>query len=63
MTLIDYYNRKIPDYYPTMAQDGYRPHEILAAVRSQILSDYWERSTRDADEPAEVHITSEVKTK
>ena len=63
MTINDYQKRKIPEYYPTMAQDGYRPHEILAAARRQMLSDYWGEGTRDADESVNVHITSEVNTK
>ena len=25
-------NRQIPDYYPTMYQDGYKPYEILEAA-------------------------------
>ena len=63
MMLTDYYNRKIPDYYPTMYQDGFTPTEIRMAVHRKMFSDYWERRTRDADEPTEIHITSEVKTK
>ena len=60
MTLNEYQNRKTPDYYPTMAQDGFTPHEILAAVHKKMVE---ESRARDADKPTEIHITSEVKTK
>ncbi len=60
MTLNEFWNRKTPDYYPTMAQDGFSPHEILAAVHKKMVE---ESRARNADEPAEIHITSEVITK
>ena len=28
MTLFDYYNSRLPDYYDTMYQDGYTPQEV-----------------------------------
>lgn len=34
MTLSDYYNRNLPDYYPTMYQDGYEPWQIMQAFRN-----------------------------
>ena len=54
MTLSDYYNRQVPDYYPTMYLDGYTPQQILMAKRIQML----QSQTVD-----EVKITSEVKIK
>lgn len=63
MTTNDFQQEKIPEYYKTMARDGFTPHEILAAARRQMISDYWGDRTRDADEPTEIHITSEVNTK
>ena len=33
MSIIDYFNRHIPEYYPTMWMDGYTPTEILIASR------------------------------
>ena len=60
MTLSEYRNRETPDYYPTMAQDGFSPNEILAAVHKKMVE---QSRARDADEPTEIHITSEVITK
>ena len=36
-------NRKIPDYYPTMYQDGYKPYEIVEAAHNSIIKQYLER--------------------
>lgn len=30
-------NQKIPDYYPTMYQDGYKPYEIIEAAHNAIM--------------------------
>lgn len=54
MTLFDYYNRQVPDYYSTMCLDGYTPQQILMAKRTQML----QSQTVD-----EVKVTSEVKIK
>ena len=54
MTLSDYYNRQVPDYYPTMYRDGYTPQQILMAMRRQMMQ------TQPVNE---IKITSEVKTK
>ncbi len=38
MTVIEKMRHKqIPDYYPTMYQDGYKPWEILEAARNSII--------------------------
>ena len=34
MTLFDYYNSRLPDYYDTMYQDGYTPQEVWQAFRN-----------------------------
>ena len=36
-------NRKIPDYYPTMYQDDYKPYEIVEAAHNSIIKQYLER--------------------
>jgi len=40
MTLYEYYDRKIPDYYDTMYRDGYSPEQILHSARRKILREY-----------------------
>ncbi len=35
-------NRQIPDYYPTMYLDGYKPYEILEAASNSIYTHYKE---------------------
>ena len=37
MTTAEYWNQHIPEYYPTMYQDGYTPSEILTAARKRLL--------------------------
>ena len=34
MTLSDYWNNKLPDYYPTMYLDGYTPEQVMQAFRN-----------------------------
>lgn len=58
MTIADYYNRKIPEYYPTMYLDGYTPQQILIAAHKRILNEY-----QDSQQVNEIKITSEVKVK
>ena len=58
MTIGEYYNRKIPAYYPTMYQDGYTPQQILIAVHKRMLNEY-----QDSQQVNEIKITSEVKVK
>ena len=40
MTLFEYYDRKIPDYYPTMYLDGYSPEQIIHAAHRKIRQEY-----------------------
>ena len=66
MTLYEYYDRKIPDYYPTMYLDGYSPEQIIHAAHRKILQEYEARKAErmaeaEAMEIPEVKITSEVK--
>jgi hypothetical protein len=58
MTIGEYYNRKIPEYYPTMYLDGYTPQEILIAVHKSMHNEY-----QDSQQVDEIKITSEVKVK
>lgn len=54
MTVFDYYNRQVPEYYPAMYLDGYTPQQILMAKRSQMAQ---------SQEANEIKVTSEVKIK
>ena len=65
MTLYQYLDRQIPDYYDTMYRDGYRPDQILHAARRKILREYEareaaKRAAAEANEIPEVNITSKV---
>ena len=65
MTLYEYLDSKIPDYYPTMYRDGYSPEQILHAARRKILQEYGarkeaQRAEAEANEIPEVRITSKV---
>lgn len=71
MTLYEYYDRKIPDYYDTMYRDGYSPEQILHAAHRKILREHEARQARQAAKRAEaeameipeVKIISEVRIK
>lgn len=58
-------NKHIPDYYPTMYQDGYKPYKILEAAHNSIIKQYMERQEADTptDEPMNVRFQVEVKHK
>ena len=56
MTMIDYMNRKLTDYYDTMFMDGFMPHEILAAAHQTMRRNYL-----DAIEPTDKKITVETR--
>ena len=34
MTISDYWNNQLPDYYDTMYLDGYTPQQIIQALRN-----------------------------
>lgn len=68
MTLYEYLDSKIPDYYPTMYKDGYTPEQIRYACHRKIRRDYEARKAErmaeaEAMEIPEVKITSEVRIK
>ena len=43
MTLSDYMNRQVPEYYDWMYLDGYTPEQILQAKHKQMVNDYLAR--------------------
>ena len=61
MSLSDYYNRQIPEYYDTMYMDGYTPEQIMTAFRKKPNREREER--REANEIPNVKIISEVKVR
>lgn len=52
-------DKRLPDYYPTMYQDGYKPWEVLQAARNSIAASYYE--DREAEIPSNVNLKVEVK--
>ena len=58
MTLEEYVNRKMPEYYDTMYLDGYTPQEIYNAHRRKML----ELINGNNDVPT-VKIVSEINQK
>ena len=60
MSLSDYYNRQIPEYYNTMYMDGYEPWEILEAVHKSMRKMLAEREA-EKNSVDEVKITSVIK--
>ena len=66
MTLFEYYDRQIPDYYDTMYMDGYTPEQIMYAAHKKMQRMYEEREAAkraeaEANETPNVKIISEVK--
>ncbi len=53
MTVIEYYNRKIPEYSDTMYLDGFSAQQILTAAHRTMLSNL-------KPEGEEISIESEV---
>ena len=58
MTLSDYYNRQIPEYYDTMYLDGYTPREIWLASKKSLMA-----MIKQNQEVNQIKITSEIKRK
>ena len=58
MTLFDYYDRKIPDYYNTMYLDGYSSEQSLHSLHRKMIQQHEEQGDVD-----EFKIISEVKIK
>ena len=68
MTVIDYHNRRIPEYYDTMYMDGYTPEQIMHAAHKKMQRMYKEREAAqqakaEENEIPTVQIVSEVKIK
>ena len=56
--MVDYNNRKVPDYYPTMYLDGFTPEQIMYAAHKSMM-----KKIRPQIDDYEIHFTSEVKVK
>ena len=66
MTLSEYYDRQIPDYYDSMYLDGFTPDQILHAAHRKMVREYEarkaaQRAEAEANEILNVKIISEVK--
>ena len=46
--MFEEYDKKIPDYYPTMYMDGYTPEQILHAAKRGIMQRHRERKAEQA---------------
>ena len=62
MTLFDYYDRRIPDYYDWMYLDGYTPEEIMYAVHRKMNREQAEREALNEGFDS-VKVKSEVKVR
>ena len=62
MTLFDYYDRRIPDYYDWMYLDGYTPEEILYAFHRKMDREQEEREALNEGFDS-IKVKSEVKLK
>jgi len=49
MTLSDYINRKVPEYYDWMYLDGYTPEQILHASTKQMDDNYIAQKEAERD--------------
>ena len=66
MTLSEYYDRQIPDYYDSMYLDGFTPDQILHEAHRKMVREYEarkaaQRAEAEANEISNVKIISEVK--
>lgn len=46
--MFEEYDKKIPDYYPTMYMDGYTPEQILHAAKRGMIQRHRERKVEQA---------------
>lgn len=54
-------HKQIPDYYPTMYQDGYKPWEILEAARNSIIKQSEaHKAEQEIEPPMNVNFNVEV---
>ena len=65
MTLYEFLDRQIPDYYDTMYRDGYTPEQIMYAAHRKLRKECEareaaKREAAEANEIPEVKITSKV---
>lgn len=60
MSLSDYYTRQIPEYYPTMYQDGFTPNQVFVALRKKMYKELLDQKEK---QPTDVKVTSEVTIK
>ena len=56
MTLSDYMNRQVPEYYDWMYLDGYTPEQILFAKHRQMYNDYLARKDAQKEAEPEMYI-------
>lgn len=55
-------NKRLPDYYPTMYLDGYKPWEIVEAAHNSIIKEAEARQAeREPQPPMNVKFLVEVK--
>ena len=56
--MFEEYDRKIPDYYPTMYLDGYTPEQVYVSYKKMLREMY------SQEEPtADINFSYEVKDK
>ena len=48
-SLLEQYNKRIPDYYPTRYMDGFSPEEIMYAAKRQMYRQIQERKDAQVD--------------
>ena len=52
---------RLPEYYPTMYLDGYKPYEILETARNSIIKAHDAvDAEREADVPMNINFNVEV---
>ena len=66
MTLFEYYDSQIPDYYDAMYMNGYTPEQIRYAIHKKMVRAYEARNAAQSAETegngdSNVRISSEVK--
>ena len=54
--------RHVPDYYPKMYMDGFKPHEIIFAHSRKMYYEAQERERQNEEAlPTNIKITTEIK--
>lgn len=61
MNIMEWQNRKVPEYYPYMYLDGFTPDEIMYAAQKKMLADYQKR--QEENEEADLPTTIILKVK